>query len=701
MATKDKLVSLEVLKATTQADVNDLKSAVTRFRSALSDGTDLNDLYENGWYYSNNTASLLHQPDETKGRRFVIVYGDSAPASTEILYMMYYNATTGVMAFRVHLNAGDWQPWRIMASQNDLSELSAEMYSMLTGDYTSKLTNGETAYWKTDGTKATSSVALCTNPIFVPKGWGLKVSTAIGSSAYGVCEVTSANAFVSGIHGGSCYNYVFTADHDCYMAVSSISTQLPDLSREIYLLMPEEIPSEEIGYTENKAFDSIGFRYGYYTSEHVYTVASLVECCNFRVKPGDWITANVAIQSNKDAIYLEYDDGTVEAVVGADQSNYLDYDLIAEKEGTCYLSSYYPEGGSPSFSISAITDENKNKRTCAIFKKVVCCGDSYTAGWISENSEGVRNNPNFNFPHYMSTLTGNKWVDAGASGTTVLTWQTNTNGYDIVKTTGKAQAYVIGLGVNDRGDVDIGTPSDIGTDAQTYYGGLSQIIIKLAAISPNAPIFVNTNPNSADMSNVDGYNTAVRTVVSTMAANYRVHLIDLAKYTAFYHRPGLLADLLQGHFTAIGYEQFAELYSAILSEYINHHATEFQNVAFLPYDDVSSDALDMILTDSSAVAISSSATGVNVYGKYLLIGGKVYFKVSILMTADVPSSISNIFANLPEPAYARAIFDEQNPTSVKQKPHVRWNTNKWVFSVVSGFSKGDVAMFYGVYDAAT
>lgn len=41
MATKDKLVSLEVLKATTQADVDDLKSAVSSIVTEDNDNDGL------------------------------------------------------------------------------------------------------------------------------------------------------------------------------------------------------------------------------------------------------------------------------------------------------------------------------------------------------------------------------------------------------------------------------------------------------------------------------------------------------------------------------------------------------------------------------------------------------------------------------------------------------------------------------------
>ena len=36
--------------------------------------------------------------------------------------------------------------------------------------------------------------------------------------------------------------------------------------------------------------------------------------------------------------------------------------------------------------------------------------------------------------------------------------------------------------------------------------------------------------------------------------------------------------------TAIGYERFAEIYKYVLSEYINTHITDFQDVHTIEYD---------------------------------------------------------------------------------------------------------------------
>ena len=226
-------------------------------------------------------------------------------------------------------------------------------------------------------------------------------------------------------------------------------------------------------------------------------------------------------------------------------------------------------------------------KTARIFKKVVCCGDSYTAGYIWKDGTEYETNEEFAWPHFMSTLTGNNWVNCGCSGCNVLTWQVHSRGLPKAQAQGKSQAYVIGLMINDQGTssrhVDLGTVADIGTDAQTYYGGMSKIIRELNAISPTAKIFVNTCPKTGE--NYADYNQAVRDIVNAYKGTYPVHCIDLNKYKYLYEQTELAHDAYHGHHTAIGYEIFSDLYMLILSNYINANYTKFRDVFSIEYDE--------------------------------------------------------------------------------------------------------------------
>ena len=231
-----------------------------------------------------------------------------------------------------------------------------------------------------------------------------------------------------------------------------------------------------------------------------------------------------------------------------------------------------------------------NRHIAKIFKKVVCCGDGHTAGYMMDSTGTAHlSNKEFSWTHYMGDSTGNQWINCGVSDTNVLTYQTDTNGLQKAISCGKAQAYIIGLGFNDAEPstdtthhVDIGTSNDIGTNNTTYYAGLSKIIRDLHSVNTSAKIFVQTIPSTK--SKYTDYNTAIRTICTAYKDSYNVHLLDLYNYIDLYQDNILTNDMLSNHYTAIGYQQIAENLEYILSDYISNNISDFQDVAFIPYD---------------------------------------------------------------------------------------------------------------------
>ena len=185
--------------------------------------------------------------------------------------------------------------------------------------------------------------------------------------------------------------------------------------------------------------------------------------------------------------------------------------------------------------INDITNIVNHMNTIKIFKRVGCVGDSYTSGWTYKTSisDPVRTNEEFAWPHYLATKTGNDYVNLGASGTDVITWQSHTRGLPAAQTAGKCQAYIIGLGINDIAhELPVGTTADIGTDNETYYGGLSKIVRELKTISPGAIIFILNRPTT----DVDyqPYNVAVETLCGIYHDSYNTHFIDLLSHISMF-----------------------------------------------------------------------------------------------------------------------------------------------------------------------
>lgn len=228
------------------------------------------------------------------------------------------------------------------------------------------------------------------------------------------------------------------------------------------------------------------------------------------------------------------------------------------------------------------------RRTCAIFKKVCCIGDSFTAGYIMNTSGQATDDPGNSWPAHMAIMTGREYVNCGISGATSKSWLTNVNGLAKMQIpANQSQAYLIGLQINDANvGMTVGTVADIGSDADSYVRWISDIIDAVFAVNSLAHVFIQTQPK-----NYTGAHTPYRAALLEIVDWYQnngthrsqVHLIDLLDYYKLYQNPGCNDSMANGHFTAPGWEYCAEILMYAWSNYINAHPLVFQDVNLIPY----------------------------------------------------------------------------------------------------------------------
>lgn len=229
------------------------------------------------------------------------------------------------------------------------------------------------------------------------------------------------------------------------------------------------------------------------------------------------------------------------------------------------------------------------------FRRIGCIGDSYTKGYIHPSGGTVTEDENYAWPHYMEGITNNKYTNFGVSGSTAKGWMNGAAKLSDVQAQGnKCQSYIIGLMINDQDEnnpyyAPVGSISDIGTDNNTYYAWYYKLVQAIIAVNPQAPIFCITCPL---YENNFAYNQAVRDIVSYCHGNgQKVYLIDLAsdiyRTIKYFNNPVFVADKINGHYTAVGYEFMAECLKNIISDVINSNISEFQSVHLIPFDNVS------------------------------------------------------------------------------------------------------------------
>ena len=348
---------------------------------------------------------------------------------------------------------------------------------------------------------------------------------------------------------------------------------------------------------------------------------------------------------------------------------------------------------------------NTSDYTVRIFRKVVCCGDSYTAGYIVDTQDNInRYNEAYAWPSAMARITGNDYINCGVSGANCAQWLDNQRGLAAAQLSGKAQAYILALGLNDASEdvgrhLDLGTSEDIGQDVDTYYGRYSQIIRELALISPDAHIFCTTIPGPT--SGQEDYNTAVSDIVTAYAETYNVYLVDLDEYRDMFRIPSITGDKRSGHYTSIGYEQFGEILTKVISRVINSNLSKFIDVNLIPFDSSpTQSSIEVILNNNTATAVTFSNTYVSATGRYYTMAdGNVVFSVFIRMKANVNSGVNNILTGLPTPANTDVMFYEYDIGNKIRPDRYLTYTTGWRLN--NKHKSGDYCFFYGMYTPST
>ena len=307
---------------------------------------------------------------------------------------------------------------------------------------------------------------------------------------------------------------------------------------------------------------------------------------------GNSISVTITETTNPIVIYLLREDSTYIEIGRFSSAGSLNYVL---KENFRTLRLYSANGTTFSGSVSIIIENEvvnyESLQSVRIFQRVGCIGDSYMAGYIQLQGQAAHgSNPNYSWPHYMEKITGNVFTNFAQSGSTAKQWVSGAARLDEVQAPGnKCQAYVIALMINDQGDwtswaTPVGTKSDIGTDADTYYAWYYKLVQEVIKVNSQAKIFCMTcfvyEPSYS-------YNQAVRDIVDyCQDAGQNVYLCDTAQYrnSSFFQNPIFSSDRLSGHYTAIGYELMAEFHTRLLSDVINANVEEFQNVFEIEFD---------------------------------------------------------------------------------------------------------------------
>ena len=264
--------------------------------------------------------------------------------------------------------------------------------------------------------------------------------------------------------------------------------------------------------------------------------------------------------------------GVTEFSFNSDTKKYVD-DVIAKESSA----------NDPLFKIKKYPEY-----ICA-FLHVGCIGDSLASGesaYKQGSTVKYVDQYQYSWGQYLARATGNTYYNFSAGGYTTKEWLTSSKATDCFDGNHDCEAYIIGLGINDKNlPMTVGTSADINLsdytqNADTFYGNYGKIIQKLQEHEPKAKIFVITNPNND--SEYFGYNTAVRDM-ATIFNN--VYVLDLFTYGYDIINTGFVkANRRSGHYNAIAYKYISQIIATYIDWIIENNRSEFEQVEFIGTD---------------------------------------------------------------------------------------------------------------------
>lgn len=223
------------------------------------------------------------------------------------------------------------------------------------------------------------------------------------------------------------------------------------------------------------------------------------------------------------------------------------------------------------------------------FERIVCIGDSITAGYTGSDFVGQNIGSNDarvaarNWTSYFKRSTGVDVINLGYGSTTTTHWRNSTPetessnlncALELANIEG-TQAYFVMVGWNDV--ISAGSASDIAADynnnAISFYGNYDNIIRRLHEMKPKAPIFVFTLARTKASS---PYNKAIKYIASLYDYCHCIdYSLDEFFSTDFFNK---VSD--STHYSPLGYNAFGHFVKVLVSNYIYENPTLFKGIPY-------------------------------------------------------------------------------------------------------------------------
>lgn len=213
---------------------------------------------------------------------------------------------------------------------------------------------------------------------------------------------------------------------------------------------------------------------------------------------------------------------------------------------------------------------NKNVNpSVSLFKRIGVIGDSFASGEVYSSGSSV-DNYEMSWLQIMARQNGFAGTNYSKGGLTSGTWLTDSKGLSLLQSSVSDDLYLITLGINDANKMILGTVSDIGTDAETFYGCYSKIIKKIKEKNNKSKIICFTLARYGG--NYDDFSNAIKTI----AVNLDVPAIDVSK-NSFFSSNWFKNNQQSNHPTVSNYAAMANAYKDMIEICMSENAEYFKD----------------------------------------------------------------------------------------------------------------------------
>lgn len=211
----------------------------------------------------------------------------------------------------------------------------------------------------------------------------------------------------------------------------------------------------------------------------------------------------------------------------------------------------------------------------SLFTTIGVIGDSYASGEIWYGSVNYGDKYIISWLQQLSRKYGFTGYNFSSGGLTTRSWLTSDKGLALMQTTENCELMLLCLGINDYyslGESYLGSESDIGTNADTFYGNYSKIIDNVISKNEKTRIILFTLANTDNLPLIEKFNSAIKKI----GTHYNIPVGDLN--TNFYIRSDGYKQMSGGHPTVVNYNGLSSAYDEIIGDVLYNNQNYFNTL---------------------------------------------------------------------------------------------------------------------------